>query len=101
MVRSNSFEDSASCTSTCFLDSQLEHADSDAAWVGLQRIVSLVGDAHTYLQTPQDSVSDLPIDMARFGEDYRIVSVDPGLKDALGAEESCAWPEVERLARLH
>jgi Peptidase family S41 len=67
------------------LDSQLEHADSDTAWVGLQRIVSLVGDAHTYLQTPQDSASDLPIDIARFGEDYRIVSVDPGLKNALGA----------------
>jgi hypothetical protein len=67
------------------LDSQLEHADSDTAWVGLQHIVSLVGDAHTYLQTPQDSASDLPIDIARFGEDYRIVSVDPGLKDALGA----------------
>jgi hypothetical protein len=67
------------------LDSQLEHADSDTAWVGLQRIVSLVGDAHTYLQTPQDSASDLPIDIARFGEDYRIVSVDPELGDALGA----------------
>lgn len=67
------------------LDSQLKHADSDAAWVGLQRIVSLVGDAHTYLQTPQDSASDLPIDIARFGEDYRIVSVDPGLEYALDA----------------
>jgi hypothetical protein len=67
------------------LDSQLEEADSDKAWVGLQRIVSLIGDAHTYLQTPQDSASDLPIDIARFGEDYRIVSVDPELASALGA----------------
>lgn len=67
------------------LDSQLEHADSDTAWVGLQRLVSLVGDAHTYLQTPQDSASDLPIDIARFGEDYRVVSVDRGLEYALGA----------------
>jgi Peptidase family S41 len=67
------------------LDSQLEHADSDMAWVGLQRVVSLVGDAHTYLQTPQDSASDLPIDIARFGDDYRIVSVDPELENALGA----------------
>lgn len=67
------------------LDSQLEHADADTAWVGLQRIVSLVGDAHTYLQTPQDSASDLPIDIVRFGEDYRIVSVDPEVQNALGA----------------
>ena len=67
------------------LDAQLEHADSDTAWVGLQRIVTLVGDAHTYLQTPQDSASDLPLDIARFGDDYRVVSVDPELKDSLGA----------------
>jgi len=63
----------------------LANADSDATWVGLQRIVSLVGDAHTYLQTPQDSASDLPIDIAKFGEEYRIVSVGPGLERALGA----------------
>lgn len=67
------------------LDSKLTSADADTAWVGLQRVVSLVGDAHTYLQTPQDSASDLPIDIARFGEEYRVVSVDPGLENALGA----------------
>jgi hypothetical protein len=67
------------------LDSKLANADADTAWVGLQRLVSLVGDAHTYLQTPQDSASDLPIDIAQFGEEYRIVSVDPGLESALGA----------------
>ena len=67
------------------LDLSFPNADSDATWVGLQRIVSLVGDAHTYLQTPQDSASDLPIDIAKFGEEYRIVSVGPGLERALGA----------------
>jgi hypothetical protein len=67
------------------LDSKLANADADTAWVGLQRLVSLVGDAHTYLQTPQDSASDLPIDIAQFDEEYRIVSVDPGLESALGA----------------
>jgi Peptidase family S41 len=67
------------------LDSKLPNADADAAWVGLQRIVSLVGDAHTYLQTPQDSASDLPIDIAKFGEEYRIVSADPSMASSLGA----------------
>jgi hypothetical protein len=67
------------------LDSKLRNADADAAWVGLQRIVSLVGDAHTYLQTPQDSASDLPIDIAKFGEEYRIVSADPSMASSLGA----------------
>jgi hypothetical protein len=66
------------------LDMQLEKADADTAWVGLQRVTGLIGDAHTYLQTPQDS-ADFPIDISRFGEDYRIVSVDPGLQNALGA----------------
>jgi len=67
------------------LDSKLPNADADAAWVGLQRIVSLVGDAHTYLQTPQDSASDLPIDIAKFGAEYRIVSADPSVASTLGA----------------
>lgn len=66
------------------LDTRLEHSDADGIWVGLQRITSLVGDAHTFLQTPQDS-ADLPIDIARFGQEYRIVGVDRGLESALGA----------------
>ena len=66
------------------LDAQLEHSDADAIWVGMQRVTSLVGDAHTYLQTPQDSAG-FPIDIARFGEDYRIVSVVAGLENGLGA----------------
>lgn len=66
------------------LDGPLLHSDSDAAWVGLQRLTSLVGDAHTYLQTPRDS-ADLPIDIARFGAEWRVVRIDPGLKNAIGA----------------
>jgi hypothetical protein len=79
----------------------LANADSDATWVGLQRIVSLVGDAHTYLQTPQDSASDLPIDIAKFGEEYRIVSVGPGLERALGARVvKVADVPIQRAAEL-
>lgn len=66
------------------LDAQIGHSDGDAIWVGMQRITSLIGDAHTYLQTPQDSAG-FPIDISRFGEDYRIVSVVPGLENGLGA----------------
>jgi hypothetical protein len=67
------------------LDGQLLHSDPDAAWVGLQRLTSLVGDAHTYLQTPKDS-ADLPIDIARFGTEWRVVRIDPELKNAVGAQ---------------
>ncbi|HYM75995.1 MAG TPA: S41 family peptidase [Candidatus Dormibacteraeota bacterium] len=66
------------------LDAQLNHSDADAAWVGMQRITSLVGDGHTYLRTPRDSAG-FPINIERFGEEYRIVSVVPGLENALGA----------------
>lgn len=66
------------------LDAQLDYSDADAIWVGMQRVTSLIGDAHTFLQTPRDSAG-LPIDIARFGEEFRIVSVVPGLENALGA----------------
>ena len=65
------------------LDSQLDRLSADETWVGMQRIVSLVGDAHTYLRTPQDS-APFPIDIGRFGDEYRIISVQSGLENALG-----------------
>jgi hypothetical protein len=65
------------------LDRQIAHLDSDAIWTGVQRIVALVGDGHTYLQTPRDS-ANFPIEIARFGEDYRITTVVAGLENALG-----------------
>jgi hypothetical protein len=64
------------------LDRQIAHLDGDAIWTGTQRIVALVGDGHTYLQTPRDS-ANLPIEIARFGEEYRISSVVAGLENAL------------------
>ena len=82
------------------LDAQLDHADSDAAWVGMQRITSLVGDGHTYLRTPRDS-AEFPIDIAHFGKEYRIVSVIPGLENALGARVvKVGDVPVERAAEL-
>jgi hypothetical protein len=65
------------------LGDQIPHLNSDQIWTGMQRIVALVGDAHTYLQTPRDS-ANLPIEIARFGEDYRITSTVAGLENALG-----------------
>lgn len=32
------------------LDGEIAHLDSDAIWTGMQRIVALVGDGHSYLQ---------------------------------------------------
>jgi hypothetical protein len=65
------------------LDGQIAHLNSDAIWTGMQRIVALVGDGHTFLREPRDA-GNLPIEIARFGEDYRITSVVAGLENALG-----------------
>ena len=68
---------------TAELDTKLPQLDADGSWVGLQRLVSLIGDAHTFLQTPQDSAG-FPLDIARFGEEYRVADVDPAYASLLG-----------------
>jgi hypothetical protein len=65
------------------LDREIGHLNSDAVWTGIGRVVALVGDGHTYLRTPRDA-ANFPIEIARFGEDYRITSVSSGLENALG-----------------
>jgi hypothetical protein len=65
------------------LDAEIAHLNSDAIWSGMQRIVALVGDGHTFLRQPRDA-ANLPIEIARFGENYRISSVAAGLENALG-----------------
>jgi len=47
-------------------------------------VVALVGDGHTYLQTPHDS-AECPIEFVRFWNDYRIASVFAELENALCA----------------
>jgi hypothetical protein len=49
------------------LDGQIAHLNSDAIWTGMHR-----------------DAGNLPIEIARFGEDYRISSVVAGLENALG-----------------
>jgi len=56
---------------------------SDEIFVGLQRIASAVGDGHTGLVTPLDR-RPLPIEIGKFGDDFRITAAGPGLEGALG-----------------
>jgi hypothetical protein len=65
-------------------DAKLPQLDADESWVGMQQLVSLVGDAHTFLQTPHDSAGFL-LDIARFSEEYRVIDVDPAYASLLGA----------------
>jgi hypothetical protein len=48
------------------LDARIAQLNGDAVWTGMQRIVALVGDGHTFLRAPRDSCN-LPIEIARFG----------------------------------
>jgi len=61
------------------LDRNLSQLDSDGVFVGLQRLVALIGDGHTTVRPPIELVRDFPIGIRQFGSDYRIVSVAPGL----------------------
>jgi len=66
------------------LDRRLGELDSDAVYFGLDRIANLIGDAHTFIAIPDDC-ANFPIDVRRFGEDYRVVAVADGHLEALGA----------------
>ena len=66
------------------LDRRAGSADGDEMWVGLQQIAKSIGDGHTGVGAPPDR-RVLPIEIGRFGKDFRITAVGPGLSAALGA----------------
>ena len=74
------------------LDRRLGQLNDDEIFTELQRITNAVGDGHTGVPLPPDRRS-LPIRIARFGDDLRIVAAGPGLEKALGAK-------IVRIGRL-
>jgi hypothetical protein len=66
------------------LDHGLAGLGADAIYVGMARIANLIGDAHTYLRTPQDD-ANFPFDFRRIGDAYRVTSAVAGQERALGA----------------
>jgi hypothetical protein len=66
------------------LDRRIDHLNADEIYVGLDRIANLVGDAHTFVEFPDDPAR-LPLSIKQFGEDYRVWAVAPGWEPALGA----------------
>jgi len=66
------------------LDQQIDHLNPDEIYVGLDRLANLIGDAHTYVEFPDDDVN-LPIEIRWFGAAYRVVAVVQGNEKALGA----------------
>jgi hypothetical protein len=65
------------------LDSQIGSLDGDEMYVGLDRLANLIGDGHTYVRFPPDH-ANFPIDITKFGDEYRVTSVASGTESALG-----------------
>ena len=66
------------------LDRRLDTANGDEVFVGLQQIAKSIGDGHTGVNAPMDR-RVMPIEVNRFGKDFRVTAVGPGLEKALGA----------------
>lgn len=65
------------------LDRRLDHLNGDEIYVAMDRIANLIGDGHTYVGFPPD-IAKLPIDLKRFGDEYRVVSAASEYEKALG-----------------
>jgi len=65
------------------LNSKLDNLNSDEIYVGMNRIANSIGDGHTYIKVPEDN-ANLPIDLERFGDEYRVVATTSGSEKALG-----------------
>lgn len=66
------------------VDRRLARLNGDEAYVALEQLVNLVGDGHTYIRFPPDRAR-LPIEITRFGQEFRVTGAGPGLERALGA----------------
>ncbi len=65
------------------LDARADTANGDEMFVGLQQIAKSIGDGHTGINAPADR-RIMPFEVARFGGDFRVTAVGPGLDAALG-----------------
>jgi hypothetical protein len=65
------------------LDGKLDHLNSDEIYVGMDRIANSIGDGHTYIKVPEDN-ANFPIDIQRFGDEYRLTATISGNEQALG-----------------
>lgn len=67
------------------LDKRIDTANSDEIFVGLQQIVKSIGDGHTGMGSAPPDRRVMPLQFAKFDNDFRVSAVGPGLDEALGA----------------
>lgn len=65
------------------LDGKLDQLNSDEIYVGMDRIVNLIGDGHTYIRVPANDAR-FPIELQRFAGEYRVVGTTTQFEKALG-----------------
>jgi hypothetical protein len=65
------------------LNERLDGMDGDEVYVGLNRLASMIGDAHTFVRFPPN-IAKLPLNIGRFGDEVRVTSVTPDFEKALG-----------------
>jgi hypothetical protein len=66
------------------LDAAIPRLNSDEVLVGLMRIVALIGDGHTYLDLPPNSLR-YPVEMQWFGDELRVIAAQSPYHSAVGA----------------
>ncbi|HZU41229.1 MAG TPA: S41 family peptidase [Terriglobales bacterium] len=65
------------------LDAKLDRLNPDEIYVGMDHIANLIGDGHTYVRVPKDR-ANFPIDLERFGNDYRVIAATAAHQNLLG-----------------
>ena len=66
------------------LDAAIPSLNSDEVLVGLMRIVALIGDGHTHLDLPPNSLR-YPVEMQWFGDELRVIAAQAPYHAAVGA----------------
>jgi len=68
------------------LDPRLEGMDFDQVFVALRVIAASIGDGHTGVSLPESTPPlQFPLIIAKYGDDYRVAGVAPGMEKSLGA----------------
>ena len=64
-------------------DRKIDHLNSDEVYIELDHLANLIGDAHTYVEFPDDN-ANLALEISHFDGEWRVVSVAAGYERALG-----------------
>lgn len=67
------------------LDARISSLGPDQMLVALTQLINAIGDAHTQIVGSPEP-EEMPLELAQFGKDFRVIATGPGLEKALGAK---------------